>query len=157
MSNFYDDERPPPAPTTEGVRILGAEEARAGLENHESESDPPDDPRFAFDDEPAADDSAITESPDEHAHERPEGDLPTGDVPPLPHWTEPATGAVPAIFADDSDQPADELDAWATVTGAQPRFRAEGSDWAASDFAEDLSGEHQKLGALSNAGPVDEE
>ena len=78
-------------------------------------------------------------------------------MPPLPHWTEPPTGAVPAIFADDTDQPADELDAWATVTGAQPRFRAEGSDWAASDFADDLSGEHQKLGALSNEGPVDEE
>ena len=78
-------------------------------------------------------------------------------MPPLPHWTEPPTGAVPAIFADDTDEPADELDAWATVTGAQPRFRAQGSDWAASDFAEDLSGEHQKLGALSNEGPVDEE
>ena len=77
-------------------------------------------------------------------------------MPPLPHWTEPPTGAVPAIFADD-DEPADELDAWATVTGAQPRFRAEGSDWAASDFADDLSGEHEKLGALSNEGPVDEE
>jgi phosphatidate cytidylyltransferase len=80
-----------------------------------------------------------------------------GDVPPLPHWTEPPTGAVPAIFADDADEPADELDAWATVTGAQPRFRAQGSDWAASDFAEDLSDEHQKLGALSNEGPADEE
>src|SRR5204863_24932 len=31
------------------------------------------------------------------------------------------------------------------------------SDWAASDFANDLSGEHEKLGALSNDGPVDEE
>ena len=28
-------------------------------------------------------------------------DQPTGEVPPLPHWTEPPTGAVPAIFADD--------------------------------------------------------
>jgi phosphatidate cytidylyltransferase len=82
-------------------------------------------------------------------------DAPTGEVPPLPHWTEPPTGAVPAIFADDSDTP-DELDTWATVTGAQPRFRA-GSDWDESDFAEDLSGEEAKLGALSNEGPVDED
>jgi len=156
VSNFYDDERPPPAPT-EGVRILGAEEARAGLGNHDSEPDPPEEPRFVFDDEPADEDAAAAEPVAERVDERPDGDLPTGEVPPLPHWTEPATGAVPAIFADDADQPADELDAWATVTGAQPRFRAEGSDWAASDFAEDLSGEHEKLGALSNAGPVDEE
>src|SRR5690349_21789079 len=34
-------------------------------------------------------------------------DQPTGEVPPLPHWSEPATGAVPAIFADDSE-PDDE-------------------------------------------------
>jgi len=78
---------------------------------------------------------------------------PTGEVPPLPHWTEPATGAVPAIFLDETDGPADELDAWATVTGAQPRFRAEESDWKASDFPEDLSGEHAQLGALSNERP----
>jgi phosphatidate cytidylyltransferase len=151
VSNFYDDERPPPAPT-EGVRILGAEEARAGLGTHEGEREPdPDEPRFDFDAERAAADVPPADL------EPADADLPSGEVPPLPHWTEPATGAVPAIFADDTDQPADELDAWATVTGAQPRFRAEGSDWAASDFADDLSGEHQKLGALSNTGPIDEE
>jgi phosphatidate cytidylyltransferase len=83
-------------------------------------------------------------------------DAPTGEVPPLPHWTEPPTGAVPAIFADESENP-DELDAWATVSGAQPRFRADGADWAESDFADDLSGEQVKLGALSNDGPVDED
>ncbi len=144
MSNFYDDERPPPAPT-EGVRILGAEEARAG------------EPRLSFDD-PSDDDVAIVaETVDERAPEPPVVSEPTtGEVPPLPHWTEPATGAVPAIFETDSDPQADELDMWATVTGAQTRFRAEGSDWAASDFPDDLSGEH-KLGALSNEGPVDEE
>ena len=84
------------------------------------------------------------------------GDTPSGDVPPLPHWTEPPTGAVPAIFADDSE-PSDEADSWATVSGAQPRFRAEGNDWSESDFADDLTGENESLGALSNAGPVDEE
>jgi phosphatidate cytidylyltransferase len=157
VSNFYDDERPPPAPT-EGVRILGAEEARAGVGAQERKPEPPGEPRFPFDDEPDAEEETVmAESVDERVDAPAEADPPTGEVPPLPHWTEPATGAVPAIFADDSDTPADELDAWATVTGAQPRFRAEGSDWAASDFADDLSGEHEKLGALSNDGPVDEE
>jgi len=83
-------------------------------------------------------------------------DQPTGEVPALPHWTEPATGAVPAIFADDSE-PSDDADSWATVSGAQPRFRADGNDWSESDYADDLSGEHKSLGALGNTGPVDEE
>jgi phosphatidate cytidylyltransferase len=83
---------------------------------------------------------------------------PTGELPPLPHWTEPPTGAVPAIFADDTSEHEvqDELDVWAPLTGNAPRFRAEGSDWAEADFSEDLSGEHERLGALAEA-EVDEE
>jgi phosphatidate cytidylyltransferase len=83
----------------------------------------------------------------------------TGEVPPLPHWTEPPTGAVPAIFADDTGEHEvdDDLDVWAPLTGSAPRFRAEGSDWAEADFSEDLSEEHERLGALSEAEPVDEE
>ena len=162
MSNFYDDERPSPSPATpaptEGVRIVGAEEARSGLGTQDAKPEPPDEPRFIFDDERDGDDVVIAETVDEPtAPERADTEAPTGEVPPLPHWTEPATGAVPAIFLDDSDTPADDLDTWANVTGAQPRFRAEGSDWKASDFSEDLSGEHAQLGALSNEGPVDEE
>ena len=76
-------------------------------------------------------------------------------MPTLPHWTEPPTGAVPAIFADDNED--DDLDAWASVTGAQPRFRAEGSDWADADFADDLSEEPVRLGAIGNEAPIDEE
>ncbi|MGO9873402.1 MAG: phosphatidate cytidylyltransferase [Acidimicrobiia bacterium] len=221
MSEPYDDERPP----VEGVRILGAEEARASLGEIPSGDDDPVDLEeadaqldlretdrplgsasrrsgtgaesestavnpgragrtwsAAHDDilpgrEPVRDRPPVTSgSPaDTRAVDARPGqaevfdtaaeaggavearleDAPTGEVPPLPHWTEPPTGAVPAIFADDSDTP-DELDTWATVTGAQPRFRA-GSDWDESDFAEDLSGEEAKLGALSNEGPVDED
>jgi len=82
-----------------------------------------------------------------------------GDVPPLPHWTEPPTGAVPAIFADDTGEHVidDDLEAWAPITGSTPRFRAEGSDWAEADFGDDLSGDQDRLGALSEAEPVDEE
>jgi phosphatidate cytidylyltransferase len=172
VSNFYDDEHSHPAPT-EGVRILGAEEARAGLSTHhddDADDDEPgiDEPQVLFDEptvEPAAEptieptirpivlspDPLVSSSGPESALSEPT----TGEIPPLPHWSEPPTGAVPAIFADDGDD-ADELDAWATGTGSQPRFRAEGSDWAESDFAQDLSGEH-RIGALSNEGPIDEE
>jgi phosphatidate cytidylyltransferase len=88
----------------------------------------------------------------------PEPDAGSGEVPPLPHWTEPPTGAVPAIFADDTGEHSlDDFDAWAPITGNSTRFRAEGSDWAEADFGDDLSGENERLGALSEAGPVDEE
>jgi phosphatidate cytidylyltransferase len=218
VSEPYDDERPP----VEGVRILGAAEARASLGQNRAAADEEidetvdlheDEPQLDLrDPEPAISADAMVTSTGgdaesvsasarttqtwsaehddllpsrEPARPRPvampEGpsaaqpvtpdaadvppvpaaaaverdDVPTGEIPPLPHWTEPPTGAVPAIFADDSDS-ADELDTWATVTGAEPRFRA-GSDWAESDFAEDLSAENVKLGALSNDGPVDED
>lgn len=91
----------------------------------------------------------------------PADDAPTGEIPPLPHWTEPPTGAVPAIFADDSSDDAladDDLDAWSVIGASQPRFRAEGSDWAEADFIEDdLVDEAVKVGALAEAAPVDDE
>lgn len=49
-------------------------------------------------------------------------------VPPLPHWTEPATGEVPAVFSRDSDR---DDDPFASL-GA-PIWREEGSDWAAQE------------------------
>lgn len=165
MSNFYDDERPAAPP--EGVRILGAEEARAGLGTRGADDPPSEELRIFHDEPPADDDLSVAVSSDDtdtviaspaepEVREPGASDPPSGEVPPLPHWTEPPTGAVPAIFADD-EEPGDQLDTWAAVSGAQPRFRAEGSDWADSDFDHDLSGEHDKLGALSNEGPVDEE
>ena len=89
------------------------------------------------------------------------GDAPTGEVPPLPHWTEPPTGAVPAIFADDTGEHEvdDDLDAWATHHRQHSRASAaEGSDWAEGRLRRrSLSGEHEQLGALSEEGPVDED
>lgn len=130
-----DDWEQATATPVEGVRILGAEEAQAVLA---SEGRAPD---------PNALDLGAEEQSDE----------PGGEAPPLPHWTEPATGTVPAIFTDEADEVDDDLDAWATISGSQPRFRAEGSDWSEADFSEDLSGEESTLGALSEDGPVDEE
>jgi phosphatidate cytidylyltransferase len=195
VSDLYDDERSP----IEGVRILGAEEARASLgakrpADEEVDAEPEDEALLVdladdeeqldlrvdeMDDEPlvasrkesatwsalgpddilpgreAASERPISSGPSAPTPPVPSGDPPTGEVPKLPHWTEPPTGAVPAIFADDSDP--DDLDAWASVTGAAPRFRAEGSDWAESDFADDLSEQPGKLGAIGDETPVDEE
>ncbi|GIU89453.1 MAG: phosphatidate cytidylyltransferase [Acidimicrobiia bacterium] len=168
MSDERDDERREATPF-EGVRILGAEEARAVL-GQRDEAEPDD----AHGDEPAleaerarrfpADGPTWSASsvPDRHAEPAP-SEPQTGEVPALPHWTEPPTGAVPAIFAEDLDaEPdADELDAWSSFAGNQPRFRAEGSDWAEADFADDelseLTGENAELGALASAEVVDDD
>ena len=155
----------------EGVRILGAEEAQAALAGERDEPpagarapaslDLPDVERSerserrrqaAFPD--AGPSWSATEAGEVPAAEGPD-EPSSGEVPPLPHWTEPPTGAVPAIFADDSE--AEDLDAWASASSSQPRFRAEGSDWAESDFADDLSDEPLKLGAIGNEAPIDEE
>ncbi len=157
------------ATPAEGVRIIGAEEAQAALTNDRDVFTTRDAPAVDLSDEERRDVGYPDEGPSWSASDVgdvPEldpdddnNDVPSGEVPPLPHWTEPPTGAVPAIFADDdSDDDLDnDLDAWTTISGSQPRFRAEGSDWAEADFAEELSGEHERLGALDEQGPVDDE
>jgi phosphatidate cytidylyltransferase len=151
------------ATPVEGVRILGAEEAQNALAQ-DRESDEVD--LSNAERHEHRDVGYPNEGPSWSASEASDagsGAEPSAEVPPLQHWTEAPTGAVPAIFSDDptGEQAAvdDDLDAWATISGSQPRFRAEDSDWAEADFHEELnvSGEHEKLGALSEEGPVDEE
>ena len=157
MTDRDDQERPPGTPA-EGVRILGAEEARAAVQQQRGDASAPGDeagePADRFPDEgptwSAEDRDRAAAGGDEAA------EPPSGEVPPLPHWTEPPTGAVPAIFADDEGD-GDDLEVWASITGSQPRFRAEGSDWANPDFVDNLGDDEERLGALSEEGPVDEE
>ncbi len=154
----------------EGVRILGAEEAHAALAGDRDDRPSSTQPSLDLPDVEAAERRRAAGYPDAgpswsaaEAGEAPvTGPGPvepsSGEVPPLPHWTEPPTGAVPAIFADDSEDPAEEdLEAWSAIGGGQARFRAEGGDWAEVDFEDDFSGEHERLGALDEGGPVDEE
>jgi len=175
------------ATPAEGVRIIGAEEAQAAIGGERSERQPaeraPSDatevaPRLdltgadeATDDALFADDGPTWSASDANSapgagvgfhSEPPPSEPPTGEGPPLQHWTEPPTGTVPAIFADDSmehEAVEYDLDAWATISGSTPRFRAEGADWAEGDNRFELSEDaaHEKLGALSEEGPVDEE
>jgi phosphatidate cytidylyltransferase len=164
------------ATPAEGVRIIGAEEAQAALTGEppqrnddtvvaprldltSEESDDANDKRpISFPSEGPTWSAADTGEESETSNE-----ATTGEVPPLQHWTEPPTGTVPAIFADDSMEHEaldDDLEAWAAVSGSQPRFRAEGADWADNDTSFDAlseSGPNEKLGALSEEGPVDEE
>lgn len=174
-----------------GVRIIGAEEARAAIDGGQvqrrlGESEPrfgdvPERPaahagrtvRLPLPGELIDDEIIIEQSPD------PEPDfmdgLPEGPplhvvdqgepnvspepvvriVPPpalegeptgvieLPHWTEPPTGEVPRIGPESVatneyefgyDDGGDDLEAWASLTGSQPRFRDEASDWSDEDY-----------------------
>jgi phosphatidate cytidylyltransferase len=45
----------------------------------------------------------------------------------LPHWSEPATGEIPVIFADEDAEASGEVP-------AAPRFRSGGSDWDESEL-----------------------
>ena len=79
------------------------------------------------------------------------------EASPLQHWTEPATGQLPAAFAADEDD--EDLSAWASF-GGPTRFRSEGSDWSEADFDElgELGGEETtRVGALADAPPPDDD
>jgi phosphatidate cytidylyltransferase len=174
VSDRFEDESRSRLPT-EGVRILGAEEAQAAIDARDSAD--PSDPTVDGDDATAAEpildltpsdppaprphrftDEGPTWSATRASDEPRAEESPSGETPPLPHWTEPPTGAVPAIFADpDADAPEADLDSWSAVA-ATPRFRAEGSDWAGADFSdEDLIDDRPRVGALAEATVVDED
>jgi phosphatidate cytidylyltransferase len=104
-------------------------------------------PRPSQPDEPDAPDDRVRPVPVEPA-----------EAPPLPHWTEPPTGQLPAAFAG-SDEDDEDFSAW-TSFGGPTRFRSEGSDWSEADFDElgDLGGEETtRLGALADAPPPDDD
>ncbi len=79
----------------------------------------------------------------------------TEAVPTLPHWSEPPTGQMPAIFAESEDAPDDDESegAWAALTGTGPRFRAEGTDWAEADFRAELTDESARVGVAAEVPP----
>ncbi len=122
------------------VRIVGAEPAgRSAARHAEGEEAPPGwgEPSWRHEDEGGEEPAAPAESV----------------VPPLPHWTEPATGEVPAILSWDTESR--DADPFASLPG--PTWREEGSDWEAHD--EDfepsmLAGDRTGQGSL-DSGPTD--
>jgi phosphatidate cytidylyltransferase len=152
---------PSPAPPGEGVRILGADEAQAVVEEQgKGRFDDPA-PRRRVDPPPGTQPAARFplppgSAPDDVPTPRPTAPQPrdTSGPVPLPHWTEPPTGEVPMIPPDDERDVEDE--AWAS--GAGPRFRSDASDWGDTDFGEDpLHDDTTALGALVDLPEVDED
>jgi len=157
-----DDKRPDPP--TEGVRIIGAEEAAEAIERGDVAARRGEDqPRYG--DRPqsnvgegprpvlrfplgSSSDPRDIERPPV-AEPRPEASEPISESVELPHWTEPATGQVPQILPEDEGPDAD-LGDWASFASASPRWRDDSSrdddidDWS-------LEADEARLGALDTS------
>ena len=79
------------------------------------------------------------------------------DSGPLPHWTEPPTGEVPRIFADDAASVTDDLDEWAASATQGPIWREDRASFDSDESMDFASlGTNTPLGALDEqAGSVD--
>ena len=163
--------RQAPRAPTEGVRIIGAEEAQAAIETGQAAGKRPDDelrfgdvppppegprPQVSF---PLAEDSdPSTAVPKPPVVPTGRGTTPGGnEAPPpspgtdLPHWTEPPTGEVPRILPESEGTPSDDdADAWSSISS--PRWRDQPGDWEGRDFDdEELQGARDtRVGALAD-------
>src|SRR5438067_5685851 len=157
---FPRDKRPE---EPEGVRIIGAEEAEKAIEREDvARRLPHDAPRFGDRPETPPGDGPrpairfpLTGSTDPGDIERP------AVAPPdvnLQHWTEPATGEVPAVLASGDDEP-DDLDAWSAFGSSQPRWRGEGTDYERDEYDDfsRLADEETRVGALNPNQPDPDE
>jgi len=165
--------RPPdPVETAEGVRIIGAEEAELVSERDDVAHRLPDNaPRFGDRPESPPEDGPrpairfpLDASSDPGDVDRPPLVAPGPptrrrhqDDPALPHWTEPATGEVPRIFATaddagtDDETATDDLDAWSSFTST-PRWRGEGTASDADEYDDfsRLGDDETRVGALDS-------
>ncbi|MBS1846718.1 MAG: phosphatidate cytidylyltransferase [Actinobacteria bacterium] len=151
---------------TEGVRIIGAEEAAEAVERGDvaprlSESEPRygDRPKSAHPDERPSlrfplgvdSDPADLIRPPVLPRRLPGDDpSPSGSVE-LPHWTDPPTGEVPAVLVGEEAD--DDLDAWSSFASSSPtRWRGADDNWDdTGEYAATLS-DDDRLGALDESG-----
>ena len=154
---------------TEGVRIIGAEEAEKAIEREDVARRLPEDaPRYGDRPEGPPDDGPrpairfpLTGSSDPTDIERPPVIPPdsvrTSGEHNMPHWTEPATGEVPKVLASNEGE--DDLDAWSSFTTSQPRWRGEGPQSDRDEFNDfsRLADEETRVGALDPNPPGPED
>ena len=104
MSNGKDSDQATSTPA-EGVRIIGAEEAQAALDLQGAEREERHRDVGYPDEGPSWSATSAGEVPEGATPLPGEPGEPSGEVPPLPHWTEPPTGVVPAILAALAREP----------------------------------------------------
>jgi len=137
----------PPAHSTGGVRIIGAETAA------EITSELPVVPPAHITPDSSGHSSVrILEEPTREPEPEPASDAATPAPAPteLPHWTEPPTGQVPAVLSRDAGESTGIL---------PPTWREDDADWTAHEekFEPSMFGDEQaSLGALDETGGVDE-
>jgi phosphatidate cytidylyltransferase len=146
---------------TEGVRIIGAEEAAEALERGdvaprrgEGELKYGDRPAPPPEDAPRPAVRFPLPAEEADAALRPRV-VPTPPPPaaPMPHWTDPPTGEVPKIVPEGLGEGAsDDLEAWSSFATSGPRWRDSAGDWEEADFdAADLGhDEGTRVGALDD-------
>ena len=145
---------------TEGVRIIGAEEAAEALERGDvaprrgegepkygdRPAPPPGDtppPALRFplsaEDADALDRPRIVQTPPPP---------PAAPAAPMPHWTDPPTGEVPRIVPEGVEEGSDDLEAWSSFATSGPRWRDQAGDWEDADFDDLSHDEESMVGAL---------
>ena len=128
---------------SDAIRVVGAENAAdAATGKPEDRPEPAPDPRQfgavpvisaegppadETDPQPPADAPAPMASPEDDTQPAP---APGADGGDLPHWTDPPSGQVPVVGGDGEPD-----DPWATSSGGA-RWRGQGDDWEADDFAD---------------------
>lgn len=141
---------------TEGVRIIGAEEAAEALERGdvvprrgEGELKYGDRPAGPPEDAPPPALRFPLSAEDADALDRPRM-VPTPPPPaaPMPHWTDPPTGEVPKIVPEGVEQGSDDLEAWSSFATSGPRWRDQAGDWEDADFEDLTHDEESMVGAL---------
>jgi len=153
---------------TEGVRIIGAEEAADALERGDvaprrAEGElrfgdrppaPPDDARpavrFPL---PAQESDALDRPKVVPTPPTPPTPSSASSAPPaMPHWTDPPTGEVPRIVPEGGLENEDDIEAWSSFATSGPRWRDQAGDWDDADFdVADLShDEDTQVGALDS-------
>jgi phosphatidate cytidylyltransferase len=112
----------------------------------------PEEPASALGPPPATAEPAIAADPPPPLLAPPEeGITVTGGGTDLPHWTDPPTGDVPRILADDqrdSEPGEDDLEAWNALGSRGMRWRDESEDWADVDEIGELGSDVPRVGAL---------
>jgi phosphatidate cytidylyltransferase len=142
----YDDVPPRPSfgePTSDAIRIIGAETAGAALRGREREPDDGRDVGYP-DDGPSW--SATAAGERDTGRGRDVGEEPSEPVDAvleMPHWSEPPTAEMAALGLEPTPPGEEEAgdDAWAAFGAGRARFRQEGADWAEPDFTAFEEGE----------------
>ena len=150
-------------PPSEGVRIIGAEEAAEALERGDvAQRRGGDQPRYGDRPHSPTGDGPrpvlrfpLGSSSDPRDIERPvvAAQDPISEQVELPHWTEPATGQVPQILPDQADDEGGDLDDWASFASSTPRWRDDATrherDEAVAGWGDDE--DEDRLGALDTS------